>query len=72
MICLFLHFVKSKFLASKLEVGKTQFSVEQLRTPHSKKFWNIYLFYLCITFLKPIQGLFNDHIYKITKFLVKT
>ena len=22
--------------------------------------------YLCITFLRPIQGLFNDRIYKIT------
>ena len=29
--------------------------------------WNFYFYDLCITFLRPIQGLFNDRIYKVTK-----
>ena len=30
-------------------------------------FYLLFYYYLCITFLRPIQGLFNDLIYKVTK-----
>ena len=28
---------------------------------------SLLIYYLCITFLRPIQGLFNDRIYEVTK-----